>query len=322
MPTNASSPGNGGAQTVVNFPGSARSTNGGRQPGNEPGGGASRVRPSRYLKYLRPDDAARRRKVAWIAMTAMMVFLGLALLGFLTRTTIAPLPIGSFLLLELALHQWRDLWILAVAHNLALAAVAGVFWAAVTTAHSEIPEDPRSDDIVVWRRQVAFVCPQVGIVIALAALSVCLHLYGEPMLAAVAAGLASPVLVDMLAKLFVPIILQWVVVVRDSANLGLGARIRTGGGLHGMRHGEITIPHERLRAARCIRTPFTPEWLFGLATLELEYWNNDSQIVVIRIRHFAATATVERIAAILMGEWRNGLSELSRRYPAGFHQQR
>lgn len=261
-----------------------------------------RVRTRDLPKFKDHAEDARRKRTATVAGLLSIVFGTLAVACAVSATSWVPMPFGSGLLIEVVLALAPQLWPLAVLHNSVLAGLCLLLVFACTTAHVEIPADPRPDTMVVWRRQEAFVAPSLSAFGLLLALGVALHLKVHPLAGAVVESSAVAAALRAIVRGCVPIARVFVFVEIDPARGGVGNRISIGGGLSLRGHPVLVIPHDRLVTAD-VETSLI-EFCFGLAKLRVVYRDDHGTLHVVRVRAFASAALAHWTANFLRGEFK------------------
>lgn len=269
-----------------------------------------------YLKFADFDSPRKRKIVAIVASCCAVLFFSMVVLGSIQQRLVAPVSTGSWLILEALIVYFPQAYLLGTLHNAVLCITSLAFVAAVSSAHAEPPGDPRKDGIYVWRRAVPFVAEELLLVIGLFALAWFLRAEGWPILGAIAVSNAFAILLEVLARVFVPIARPYLVAQFDLEREGLANTLIVGGGLSGLLRGAVSISHKRFRYARGIYT--SPlEWACGLQTLEIVYVDIHDVEQRVRLRCFGSIALVEHVANVLNKDFRLGRWEQSLMYPIG-----
>lgn len=272
----------------------------------------AQLAPKHRLKYAPTGELMLRKRVGVIAAMVALFFVGCAVFAWVHERAFVPVPFGSSLLIELGVQLFPQLWVLAVIHNLLVAAVALAFVFGVSTAHVEIPGDPRQPHVVVWRRQLRFAYPKLLYATLLFGAAATLHYHGFPLLAALLESPGSVFAVAALAHLFVPISRQFVTLEIDKPREGLGSNLTLGGGL---RPTVVVFPEQLIRIER---TASLLEWCFGYATLRVDYWAAPGVRKARVIRAFASAQAVESLVKFVLANFPVARRHKGLDYPAGF----
>jgi hypothetical protein len=280
--------------------------------GTEPKDAPPRLAPKHRLKLAPTGELAQRKIVGVIAAIVAAFFVGCAVFAWTNERAFVPVPFGSTLLIELAVQLMPQLWVLAVVHNLMVAAVAMAFVFGVSTAHVEIPGDPRQPHVVVWRRQLRFAYPKLLYATLLFGAAATLHYHGYPILAALLESPGFVFAVTALAHLFVPIARQYLAVEMDVLREGLGTHLTIGGGIWPM----LVIFAEQL--IRVERTTGPLEWCFGFAGIRVHYWAAPGVAASRTIHAFASAQAVESMVKFIMTNFPVSRRHKGLDYPAGF----
>ncbi|MFM7348321.1 MAG: hypothetical protein ACKO01_02400 [Erythrobacter sp.] len=280
--------------------------------GARPKDAPPRLAPKHRLKLAPTGELAQRKIVGVIAAIVAAFFIGCAVFAWTHERAFVPVPFGSTLLIELAVQLMPQLWVLAVVHNLMVASVAMAFVFAVSTAHVEIPGDPRQPHVVVWRRQSRFAYPKLLYATLLFGAGATLHYHGYTILAALLESPGFVFAVAALAHLFVPIARQYVTVEMDVLREGLGSHLTVGGGMRPMR---VVFPEQLIGVER---TTGPLEWCFGYAGIRVHYWVAPGVSASRVIHAFASAQAVESLVKFILANFPVSRRHKGLDYPAGF----
>lgn len=286
-----------------------------------PGGGTTPPRaaappkplaPRHRLKFVPKNERLKRRVVGVLAAPVALFFLACALAAWSKQRPVVPVPFGSGLMVELGIAAFPGLWWLSVLHNLLLAAVALGFLFGVSSAHVEIPDDPRNADVVVWRRQAVFPYPTLLGSALLFGLGAAVRQAGHPVVAALLESPGCGLAIAALAHMLVPIARQFVTLVIDVEREGLGSHLTLGGG----GRPTLVIFPEQLISIERRTSPL--EWCLGLASLRFEWWVEPGVTATRNIRAFASAQATEAMVKYVLSRLPVSRRHKGLDYPAGF----
>ncbi|MFG6464164.1 hypothetical protein ACG04Q_21525 [Roseateles sp. DXS20W] len=260
------------------------------------------VKPNSEPKYKSPKEDVWRRRVVWTALPIGIFFATCAVLSLVLQRSVAPLHVGSHLLVELALQWVPDAYPLAALHNFALALVAAGLAVAASGGHMEVPGTPHRAETIVSRRTARFAAPQLLTFLVLAVVGIALHMHEWAFLAAVAEGVAFVCLLGAVAILWVPVLRMFLVVERDSEHDGLTNRLIVGHG-SGWRHGTCIVLHDQILEVDSFAGVL--EACFGLRSLRVVFCDADGLEKVIVLRALGSAELVNNIEHLLKGQFRS-----------------
>jgi hypothetical protein len=260
-----------------------------------------KLAPRHSSKYQNPKELKVRHWTAITAGSLFFVFAGLALSSALLGRPLLWLHFGTGLLVELALEFWPHCWVIASIHNAVLAVTSFAFFVAVTVGHADIPGDPNSSNIVVWRRTVPFVAHLwiFGAILAIAGLEL---QHRIELLAVLLEALASGMVLKALVATCIPIAREFLVVEIDPTFDGIGNKIVCGHGLKNWRRGNHVIFHDDILSVTHVRS----FWLscLNLATLRVHYCDASGTPRSLDVPALASIKLVEELAYYLSGKFR------------------
>jgi hypothetical protein len=253
-------------------------------------------------KYRAPQENTWRKWVVRVTTPLCLFFLACAVLSMILCRSIMPLPVGSHLLVEVALEVFPSAYPLAASHNVFLAVVIGALTIASSRGHMEIPGTPSSRTTLVSRRTARFAYGQLLCFAALVILGVRLHAMGWRPLAALAEGASFVFLLDMVAVLWVPVFRKFLIVEVDNFHDGLMNRVTCGHGRH-WRRGTIVIPHDRLLDITGYASVLGA--CLGYRSLRLTYVSEHGKSAVIELHALGSANLVGQIEHFLKGQFRS-----------------
>lgn len=256
-----------------------------------------------YPKYYDRKEIVIRTRVARAAIIALPVFLLCACYSLWTRKVLNPIGLSSNFWIDIAKYVFPDAYLVSVAHNIGLAAIAAWFLLATTVGHVDPPGDPLRAQTIAWRRQtrsVAFPNWVAAVILASGSIALCWH--GHPFMAVLLEAPGTAFGLYAAAQRWVPVARRFLWIETFPEQEGMVNQVSIGGGKEGMFGKTIRINHANL--IRAERTTCAWEYLLGVSGLRIHYFDELGQRCVVTIRALGSHQLVESIAAYLNGPFK------------------
>ncbi len=258
---------------------------------------------SDYPKFYDRNEVIVRSRVARVATVALPVFLLCAAYSLWSHRAFNPIGLSSHFWIDIAKYFFPDAYVVSVAHNFGLGAIAAWFLLATTVGHVDPPGDPRRAQTIVWRRQTRSVAfPGWVSAAALGAVAVALGWKGYPLLAVMFEAPGTALALYAAAQRWVPVARRFLWIETYPEQEGMVNQVVVGGGRKGMFGKAVRINHADVIFAE--RTTAVWEYLLGVSGLRIHYFDGEGRRCVITIRALGSHQLVESIAAYLNGPFK------------------